>query len=1632
MHVAGQAACINVVCLPCSGVKKGRRVLFNRRRNGGLLGLIAAVALLWTTTAHADEFRAFWVDAWGTGILNQTQVNTLLGVVGTSQGGQLRDANCNAVVIQVRRNCDACYPSSMGEPYMSGLSPANFNALQAAINAAHDTTGGKKRIEVHVWIVAFRTSGGAVYNQHSSTPTGSLTNLDNYWPSRDNTGAEVGDKAFDPGHPLAAQYTVDVAMDLVTNFDIDGIHYDYIRFTANNQGYNPTSVARYNARYGLTGQPSATNEQWKQWRRDQVSAVVRKVYAKIQSVKPWVKQTGAFVTWNPSPTASTRAAFQATRPYYDVYCDWDQWLQDGTIDAAVPMTYYNNASLPNDYKKWINFEKDRKGNRHMYIGPGIYLNSLDNSLLQLDMTRSASPNGNYAQGYCGYSYRVPYINGTWASSFGTRLKDEVNPTWTNVPVMTWKTSPTKGHISGTVTYHSNGKWADGASVQIVGPVNKTQECDGTGFYAFIDVPPGTYTVTATQAGYPDAIKTVNVAIGAVTGNMYVTDLQLGGVVPPTITGVGANNITGTSATINWTTSQPATSQVQYGPTTSYGSSTPVDSSLVTTHSQNLTGLTPGVTYHYRVLSSNTNGSSTSQDFTFTTLAPPAITNVTATNITANSAKITWTTNQPASSQVQYGTTTSYGSTTPLDSTLVTAHTVNLTGLQSGTTYHYKVTSANTNGSTSSADFTFMTNGSIVISNVQTTNLLATSVTVTWTTNEASTSQVEYGTTTGYGSTTALDSNKVTSHSVNLTALTPGTLYHFRVKSENTGGLSVSNDYTFTTNSLPVISNVSVSDLTNTAATVKWLTNQPASTQVEYGKTTSYGSSTTLDPANVTSHSVSLSGLTANTLYHYRVKSGNANGDVVSADYTFTTLDKPTISNVQAVTTSTTATITWTTNHPSDSTVKYGLTTSYGSQGVSPTYVTSHTITLTGLTAQKTYHYQCISLNSYGTATSADYTFTTQTPVSEYVIDNLDPGWANTGSGAWNSGSVAAVPKIGTDYLYYKGEETPTRKCTWTPNLVDSGLYDVYAFYQKGTNRNPDVTYTLHYQGGQIDSPQNQKAEVANQGDWFLIAANKPFLAGTAGYLELTNASSDGAYVSADAARWVYKGPLDLIPPTVAISAPSVSITNGGPVTFTVTYSDDVGVDAITLKASDITAVNTGTARGTITVSGAGNSTRTVTISNIKGNGTLAISIAAGTASDAVGNLAAAAGPSASFVVDNNPPLVYISAPSAPITSTGPITYTITYDGASSISLDAESVYLDRSGSADATVTVSGTGSTVRTVTLSNITGDGTLGISLAAATAVDAAGNPSAAIGPSATFVIDNTIPEMQSVTDEKYTTSTTSLKGWWEAVDTGSDIARYEYAIGTTAGGAQVKDWTDAGTATTATIGGLSLNLTDTYYISVRAVDAAGLVSDVMTSAGVRVATQVASIQEAKGLADGTVVALPSLPVSAKFADMFYISQPDRIAGIRVESADEVEAGNSVVVLGVMGIASTGERAILDAIVADSVAGDAVKPLLMVGKSIGGVAFNALTPGVIGGAGPNNIGVFVRIAGRLTNVNPDGFTLDDGSKVVDSSGIAGVKVWTGSSAGGATNVIVTGVVSCETVDGKIYPVILATDVINL
>jgi hypothetical protein len=188
---------------------------------------------------------------------------------------------------------------------------------------------------------------------------------------------------------------------------------------------------------------------------------------------------------------------------------------------------------------------------------------------------------------------------------------------------------------------------------------------------------------------------------------------------------------------------------------------------------------------------------------------PTISGVTATNLTSSSASIVWATSALCDSQVEYGATASYGSQSSLNGTFVTSHLVTLSGLNASATYHYRVKSHDAAGNLAvSSDFTFVTPASTAgggdkkaptIGAVAASVTGATSATVRWTTDEASDSQVDYGVTMLYGGSTPLIQTRSTDHSVALTGLAPGTLYHFRVKSRDAAGnLAASGDLTFKT------------------------------------------------------------------------------------------------------------------------------------------------------------------------------------------------------------------------------------------------------------------------------------------------------------------------------------------------------------------------------------------------------------------------------------------------------------------------------------------------------------------------------------------------------------------------------------------------------------------------------------------------------------------------------------------------------------------------------------------------------------------------------------------------------------------------------------------------------------------
>lgn len=449
------------------------------------------------------------------------------------------------------------------------------------------------------------------------------------------------------------------------------------------------------------------------------------------------------------------------------------------------------------------------------------------------------------------------------------------------------------------------------------------ESDLAGYKVYFGTAPGTYgspidagnqttyTVTGLGTGTFYFVVTAYNTSGAESNPSNEVSKNFGGVdvTPPAISAVTASAVTSSSASITWSTDEPSDSQVQYGTTTAYGSSTTLNSSLVTTHGQNLTGLLPSTTYHYRVLSKDAAANTaTSGDNTFVTSAvpdttPPVISGIISSNITGTGAVITWSTNEAATSQVEYGTTTAYGSFSALDSTLVTSHSKSLTGLIPATAYHFRVISRDTAGNIrTSADNTLTTTTTPdttppAISNIAAAQISDRSAVITWRTDEAATSEVAYGTSVSYGLTSSLLTPLVTDHSLSLTGLNPSTTYHLRITSrDGAGNVSSSTDRTFVTLSSsdttgPVISNVSAAGTTENAITITWTTDEASTSEVEYGPTAAYGSVTSLNATLSTNHAQPLSGLSGNSLYHYRVKSADATGNLtISEDHTFTTSD----------------------------------------------------------------------------------------------------------------------------------------------------------------------------------------------------------------------------------------------------------------------------------------------------------------------------------------------------------------------------------------------------------------------------------------------------------------------------------------------------------------------------------------------------------------------------------------------------------------------------------------------------------------------------------------------------------------------------------------------------------------------
>lgn len=191
----------------------------------------------------------------------------------------------------------------------------------------------------------------------------------------------------------------------------------------------------------------------------------------------------------------------------------------------------------------------------------------------------------------------------------------------------------------------------------------------------------------------------------------------------------------------------------------------------------------------------------------------------------------------------------------------------------------------------------------VIENVTVSEITETSAIISWNTDEASHSRVDYGFTTSYEVGSKQQDEEVATHTVALTDLIPGQLYHFRVRSKDiSNNEAFSDDFVFTTLDLtaPIITDVQVIDITTSSARVVWFTDEAADSHVEYGRTDAHGS-VRIEETLVTDHSVILTGLAQNTTYHFFVRSSDAHANTSETESaTFVTLGNVSPANVSGL------------------------------------------------------------------------------------------------------------------------------------------------------------------------------------------------------------------------------------------------------------------------------------------------------------------------------------------------------------------------------------------------------------------------------------------------------------------------------------------------------------------------------------------------------------------------------------------------------------------------------------------------------------------------------------------------------------------------------------------------------------
>lgn len=298
-----------------------------------------------------EEIRATWLTTlggmdWPTRKANspqsiEAQKNELI-----QQLDALQAAHFNTVLFQTRLRGDVVYPSAY-ETFAESLTGhtgknPGYDPLQFAIEECH-----KRGLELHAWLVCI-----PIGNKRQV----GLLEKDCIVKKQPKLCKQFnGSWYLDPGNPGTAEYLSQIAKEIVSRYDVDGIHLDYIRYPEQGEKFPDKDTYR---KYGK-------KQDLKQWRRDNITRIVRRIYTEVKQLKPWVKVSSSPIG---KFNDTRRYSSFGWNAYETVYQDAQKWLNEGIQDALFPMMYFQGNHFYPFALDW----KENKNDRWIIPGLGIY------------------------------------------------------------------------------------------------------------------------------------------------------------------------------------------------------------------------------------------------------------------------------------------------------------------------------------------------------------------------------------------------------------------------------------------------------------------------------------------------------------------------------------------------------------------------------------------------------------------------------------------------------------------------------------------------------------------------------------------------------------------------------------------------------------------------------------------------------------------------------------------------------------------------------------------------------------------------------------------------------------------------------------------------------------------------------------------------------------------------------------------------------------------------------------------------------------------------------------------------------------------------------------------------------------